>query len=234
MMMFRLSLLLPLLAATASGFVVPRATVRSSSSLLRAGEDAAVDLGDVISNAKEALADVTEGITTRWEPEIVEVEPDTSGVMDIFSSLSPDVGIAIAGVVVLLGIAAVVSGSSSGETASSGSAPRAPRRKAGKQADVSIPYDAAARLAYDAWVESQEDVKASEEAFVAFKTMYEETAVAAVTAKQKARNLASFDPTKPKPQPRPEPTPKPPTAKAPKPAPAKKAESSTPFFAQVK
>jgi len=53
--------------------------------------------------------------------------------------------------------------------------------------DVSIPYDAAAILAYKEWRQEEPDLKS--ELFAAFKALYLEKAVAEVTMKQKARNF---------------------------------------------
>lgn len=54
-------------------------------------------------------------------------------------------------------------------------------------ADVSIPYDAAARLAYDQWREQFSKGDFDEERYQVFKTNYEVVTITNVKAKQKAR-----------------------------------------------
>ena len=70
-----------------------------------------------------------------------------------------------------------------------------PAKKAAKKtptADVSIPYDAAARLAFDSWASAHEGADTSDSAFEKFQLLYEAQAVAMVTAKQMKRNMDNF------------------------------------------
>lgn len=187
------------------------------------------------------------------EVSMPDVDVDLSGVLesadalsdqasDLMSSLDlPPEVLAGVGVVAVLGIAASAMGGgseSSDDTAAAKPAPKKAVPKAPK-IDVSIPYDAAARMAFEAWAEGQEKADTSEKAFAAFSTMYEAQAVADVTAKQMKRNMANFDPSKPVPVP-PTPvvavaaakTPTPPKAPPAPKAPAKKIDTSkAPFFA---
>ena len=102
----------------------------------------------------------------------------------------------------LAGAAFAVSG---GTSSSSGSAaPAAPTIS--EKIDLSIPYDAAARLAYREMKGLKESDAYDEGEFLKFKAVYEETAIANVVVKkmerdlrdmqaaaeQKAKNLASL------------------------------------------
>lgn len=56
--------------------------------------------------------------------------------------------------------------------------------------DISIPYDAAARLEFTSWLASRPSASSnSEEMFAKFKPLYEANAVAEVTVKKQARDL---------------------------------------------
>jgi hypothetical protein len=58
--------------------------------------------------------------------------------------------------------------------------------------DVSIPYNAAAQLAYDEWRVANEKGASTPAGFAAFKTLYEEATVGKVTYKKMERDLAAF------------------------------------------
>jgi hypothetical protein len=201
-----------LLAAKVSAFVSPSGSTARLSHVLRA-EAELFDLGEIVSTAKEAFTDVTdsvEAISDNWADGVGSLSDNLDGAGGLLVSFPPEmIGIVALGVLGLAAIAAVVSGGKSGTESNTGSSTstnspsKSPPKPKEKKADVSIPYDAAARLAYDAWVATNEGVKTSEETYAAFKTMYEDTVIAEVTAKQKARDLANFDPNKPKPKPRP-------------------------------
>ena len=60
--------------------------------------------------------------------------------------------------------------------------------------DISIPYDAAARLAYDEWRQQFDKGDFDEKRYVNFKANYEAIAVANVSAKKRARDSGSEDP----------------------------------------
>lgn len=56
--------------------------------------------------------------------------------------------------------------------------------------DITIPYDAAARLEFTAWLATHPDAANSEDTFAKFKPLYEAKAVAEVTVKKQTRDLA--------------------------------------------
>lgn len=55
--------------------------------------------------------------------------------------------------------------------------------------DVSIPYDAAARLEFTAWLATHPDAVNGDDTFAKFKPLYEAKAVAEVTVKKQLRDL---------------------------------------------
>ena len=61
--------------------------------------------------------------------------------------------------------------------------------------DVSIPYDAAARLAYDEWRKKYNKGDFDENRFQNFKANYEAITVSNVIAKKKAREEGNTDPS---------------------------------------
>lgn len=63
-----------------------------------------------------------------------------------------------------------------------------------KEVDVSIPYDAAARLAYDEWREQFNKGDFDAERFESFKSNYEAITVANIVAKKEARESGSEEP----------------------------------------
>ncbi len=60
-----------------------------------------------------------------------------------------------------------------------------------EKVDVSIPYDAAARLAYDQW-RTENEMEEDEATYAAFKSKYESLAVANVIAKKMEREIAAL------------------------------------------
>lgn len=178
------------------------------------------EVADLMESAKSVFGGSTDGVSD-------QLENSAAGAGGLFSSLDlPPEVLAGVGVVALIVIAASASGGGSDDTTSK-PAGRSMFSKKKSKVDLSIPYDAAARLAFDDWAASQDNAETSEKAFEKFKTMYEVQAVAEVTAKQMKRNMESFDPTKPPPAPRPAPKPK--TVKV-----VKVDTSKTPFFAEIK
>jgi hypothetical protein len=161
---------------------------------ISAAAESSVDLGEIFSAAKEVFG------SSGGAEEIVRAISDQVGgaADDMFSSFPPEFAIGSVAIVGLVAIASIAGGDGGS----------ANKRGSKTKVDLSIPYDAAARIAYNEWVESQEGVTASDDAFASFKTLFEEKAVAEVTAKQKARDMASFDPSKPKSKPRSTPAPK--------------------------
>jgi hypothetical protein len=113
---------------------------------------------------------------------------------------------AVAAVVVLLAVTLGGGGGGGAETEPSSAVATPKAKSAVKLNLLTIPYDAAARLAYDAWRAeksetppkklSKKEQEADDIAFSRYKAAYEEAAVAEVISKKKARDMASFDPTK--------------------------------------
>ena len=75
------------------------------------------------------------------------------------------------------------------------------KRKKKKSIPLEIDYHAAARLAYQAWLDEHPDEKASPDAYEEFQELYEASAVALATAKKRERDLQAFDNTPAKPIP---------------------------------
>jgi len=130
-------------------------------------------------------------------------------------------GVGLVAVVLVLSAASAAGG---GEESSS-AAGRASKRAGQQQNSLAIPYDAAARLAYDEWC-AKNDESFDEAGYTQFRKVYNTKAVADATAKKIARDLAMFKNEAPKePPPRkiapPKTTPK-----------GKTKDSSTPFFAE--
>lgn len=63
-----------------------------------------------------------------------------------------------------------------------------------KEVDLSIPYDAAARLAYDEWREQFNKGEFDAKRYASFKANYEAVTVANVVAKKEARESGSEEP----------------------------------------
>lgn len=97
----------------------------------------------------------------------------------------------------LVGVALVVlAGAAFAYTRSSSSAPKVTEQVPfvvpaveAEKIDVSIPYDAAARLAYRELKGLDESSKYDENEFVKFKQVYEDTTIANVIVKKKEREL---------------------------------------------
>lgn len=79
------------------------------------------------------------------------------------------------------GVAATQAGGKNGATATGA---KSPAVAAKSNANVAIPYDAAARLAFDEYTASGKEMD-----FDSFKTMYEKMTVADITAKKLEREL---------------------------------------------
>lgn len=73
-------------------------------------------------------------------------------------------------------------------------------KKAGKADQLAIPYDAASRLAYDAWCKANDETF-NEGGYEHFRNVFNAKAVADATAKKLARDLAEFKNEAPKPPP---------------------------------
>jgi len=169
-------------------------------------QDAMEDLQDVMTSAstgaKNAMATMSDSLDDQLDA-IADIG-DSATVQNLATStgLSPDIVLAAGAVGLLVLVLAVVAASAGGSAdSSSSSAADKPRTKkpTTKKADVSIPYDAAATLAYEAWLQdpAHAETKDTQATFDKYKLAYEEMAIATVVAKKKARDMATFDPNKP-------------------------------------
>lgn len=162
----------------ARGFSIP------SSNVL------AVDPDVVGSIALPQVADVQLQFT-----DTPSVDLDVSSLgLDSLDLSSPMVLGGLAAVLILTGAVAASGGgdSSAGKNKSSA----AGAKKEAKEPDVpticlAIPYDAAARLAYDKWCKDKE-ASFDQAAYEAFKDVYETKAVADAISKKKSRDLDNF------------------------------------------
>jgi hypothetical protein len=124
---------------------------------------------------------------------------DLSSLMDM-SSLTADnpallavVALAVVGV----GAAATASGGSGGGSSSSVSGTSSSsnttttNKPPAKKIDVSIPYDAAARMAYEAWCQEKGETFMAD-GYALFQELYTAKAVAEATVKKRARDFAMF------------------------------------------
>ena len=192
--------LLALAASVTSSdaFVTPSTTRTTISTTIRptvALHDAAdsVDaMTDLLDAAKDAFGD-----TAAAADSVVDVMNSVqAGLLD---GVPVEALYAVAGVLAVGIITVSVGGGGDRDEASSHTSETvvAKKQKAPStpKIDVSIPYDAAARLAYDAWLVAQ-GAQDTEATYVNFKAAYYDMAIAQVTAKQKARELVNFDPNK--------------------------------------
>ena len=105
-------------------------------------------------------------------------------VMDMITQMDPTIAGGIAASV--LGGAGVAATAATKGKQSSGVASKAPTKV--EKVDVSIPYDAAARLAYDEFRAGGKEAD-----FETFKPKYEQMAVAQVTLKKLEREMAELN-----------------------------------------
>ena len=119
-------------------------------------------------------------------PDISRANLPSIDFAGVDESLLPVIGLAGALVVA----AAVLNSNTSGTV-----------KKATRTSPLAIPYDAAARLAYQEWLTENEETY-SDEGYLVFKELYEARTVAMVTSKKLARDLESFQNKKVAPKPR--------------------------------
>lgn len=95
------------------------------------------------------------------------------------------------GIITILGLVAAASASpiSSSESSGDATVEEEPEPEP-EPIDVSIPYDAAAILAFQEWRQEEPDLNS--DLFAKFKKFYEEKSVAEVNLKQKSRNFEKF------------------------------------------
>ena len=111
----------------------------------------------------------------------------TVSSLDVLSSAPSEVTIAVALVLLIGAGVAMKNGSSSDSGPSKKETEPEP-----KPIDVSIPYDAAARLAYDNWRVEQDKGDFNVETYKAFKEIYTQLAVTEVVVKKKSREIESL------------------------------------------
>jgi hypothetical protein len=99
----------------------------------------------------------------------------------------------------LIAVAALESRSSKSSVGGTGTITKGSKQK--KKNDLSIPYDAAAQLAYNTWLK-ENDEQYNDQAYQAFKSIYEKEAVAEATSKKLARDRSSFQNKAPPPPPK--------------------------------
>ena len=129
------------------------------------------------------MPDLSKLLTETMPPESVPVP----GLEGVTIPVLP----ALAGTVVV--VAAILA-------SASGTKPGSSRGGTKSGTDLSIPYDAAARLAYFEWLQTNnQDFNA--DGYLSFKAMYEKEAIAKATAKKLARDRATFQNKAPEPAP---------------------------------
>ena len=112
--------------------------------------------------------------------------------------VSPVVAVVLVGLVAAL-IASANSGTTGGgESSAARKSVRKPRKAS---SNLSVPYDASARLAYDAWCMANNEVF-NEGGYEHFREIFSAKAVADATAKKLGRDLAMFKNKAPTPPPR--------------------------------
>jgi hypothetical protein len=191
---------LALLCTVAQAFVAPQASRRAAVVL---ADTADIDLQGIMQDAASSFSVDTAADVV---PSLPSVEEGSKVLQSLGLPVDSMVAAgAVAAVVVLLAV--TLGGGGGGAATEAPGAVATPKAKSAvKQNLLAIPYDAAARLAYDAWRAeksetppkklSKKEQEADDLAFSRYKAAYEEAAVAEVIAKKKSRDMASFDPTK--------------------------------------
>eukprot|EP00977_Amphora_coffeiformis_P002596 scaffold482_cov266-Amphora_coffeaeformis.AAC.59 len=153
--------------------------------VVAAAPPAVVESASIPSTTDVVMDTITNSAPSTTPPSLDAVAPAvdqvTSTATDLTSSFGdlPIIPIAIGAIAVIAAVAVLASGGGGGEEVSS-PAPTptsAPAPASSGAADLSIPYDAAARLAYEK--------AGSPGDYASFKAKYEADAIAAVKAKQK-------------------------------------------------
>lgn len=120
--------------------------------------------------------------------------PSSVPSFDGLSFGTSDLTLPAVGFVVLLGIISIlVSTSTKNNSASSKSPQLGGGNRQKSKTNLAVPYDAAARLAYDNWCASHDNAKFNSEAYNQFKRIYEAKAIAEAKSKKLARDLKHFD-----------------------------------------
>jgi hypothetical protein len=134
----------------------------------------------------------------------LEISADKSAAVDLSSLMdmssltanNPALLAVVALAVVGVGAAATASGGSGGGSSSSASGTSSSsntttNKPPAKKIDVSIPYDAAARMAYEAWCQEKGETFMAD-GYALFQELYTAKAVAEATVKKRARDFAMF------------------------------------------
>ena len=124
---------------------------------------------------------------------------------------------ALVGIVIVLG---ALRGTSRDGTSGDGTSILKKSKK--KASPLAIPYDAAARFAYDEWLMKHEGEKFNAEGYQVFQQTYDSMAVAESTYKKLVRDLEAFENKAPPPMP--------PRRIVPKKTPPKQTAKASPFF----
>ena len=111
--------------------------------------------------------------------------------LDSLPSADPTTLSVLVGIGVLAVGAIAVALSGGGEQGRSSGTTTGPSKQKTTKYSLAIPYDAASRLAYDAWC-AENNEKFDEAGYELFREVYNAKAVADATAKKKARDLATF------------------------------------------
>lgn len=190
----------------AYAFVAPHfvanAKQLSATSIILSDDGDSNSFEGMMSSANEAFSGVADSFS--------DIAIDTAKASELASSLPPAIAIAALAVLVLsVGAAVIATSGSNGNDAdktSKNTKVSTPPKVKEPKLDLSIPYDAAARLAYQAWLSRQkEGAPDNEGVFQKFKEMYEIATIAKVAAKKLEQDMENFDPTKPKSKPAPAP-----------------------------
>lgn len=123
----------------------------------------------------------------------------------------------LVGIVIVLG---ALRGTSGDGTSGDGTSILKKSKK--KASPLAIPYDAAARFAYDEWLMKHEGEKFNDEGYQVFQQTYDNMAVAESTYKKLVRDLEAFENKAPPPTP--------PRRIVPKKTPPKQTAKASPFF----
>jgi hypothetical protein len=134
----------------------------------------------------------------------LEISADKSAAVDLSSLMdmssltanNPALLAVVALAVVGVGAAATASGGSGGGSSSSASGTSSSsntttNKPPAQKIDVSIPYDAAARMAYEAWCQEKGETFMAD-GYALFQELYTAKAVAEATVKKRARDFATF------------------------------------------
>jgi hypothetical protein len=107
----------------------------------------------------------------------------------------PAVGLSVLALVAIAALSNKDKDGSATTTSASGSAKKAavPPKKSKSAAQLEIPYDAAARFAYDTWRRENGNAPFNAQGYAVFEELYVSQAIAEATAKKLKRDMEAFD-----------------------------------------